>query len=77
MSKPRLQIRPHQLREARLRLVLTRDQVAEKSGVSAHRIAQLEAGTILGVKPDTVNALAEALGVEPTAISIVAWEKVS
>ena len=61
----RLVLLSHELRNRRLRAVLSRQQLADKSGVSRARIQELEAGHRLGVRPDTVQRLAQALGCEP------------
>ena len=62
MPRPRLLIRPDVLRQHRLKAVLSRQQLADLSGVSARRIEQLEIGDDPGIRPETARALASALG---------------
>jgi transcriptional regulator with XRE-family HTH domain len=51
------------LRAARLRLELSREALAVHSGLSWSAIAQIESGRRTNVRPQTLAALAEALGV--------------
>lgn len=62
MRKSRLVIRPETLRLQRLRAVLSRQQLAQKAGVTRQRIDMLEAGHRPGIKPETARAIADALG---------------
>jgi transcriptional regulator with XRE-family HTH domain len=66
---PRLVIRPHELRNRRLKAVLSRRQLAEASSLSRRRIEQLEGGHDLGVRPDTVQRLARALDCRPEELT--------
>ena len=49
-------------RQHRLKAVLSRQQLADLSGVSARRIEQLEIGDDPGIQPETARMLASALG---------------
>jgi transcriptional regulator with XRE-family HTH domain len=54
------------LRELRRSRFLTRDELAEKSGVARDHIGRLERGEIEGEsRMRTIRSLAEALGVDP------------
>ena len=59
---PRLTIQPDALKRKRLAAVLSRQQLADLSGVSRRRIEQIEAGSAVSIKPETARALASALG---------------
>lgn len=61
---------PDALRAARLRLYLTPEQAAEKSGVSVGTIKAAE-GSERSVHLSTIKALADAYGCDPSAISRV------
>lgn len=52
------------LREARERLELTQEQVAQRSGVHATEVSRIEAGK-RDPQVSTVRRLAEAVGVKP------------
>lgn len=54
------------LRERRLRAGLTQEELAARSGVSAHSISVLEAGR-RRPRLSSVNRMADALGLDPTA----------
>jgi DNA-binding Xre family transcriptional regulator len=69
MTRPRLEILPNELIRRRLESTLTRRELAEKVGISVARIDQLENDTNPGVRPDSLRAIAEALGCEPADIS--------
>jgi transcriptional regulator with XRE-family HTH domain len=53
----------HRVRSARTRLRWTREELAVRAGVSWSAIAQIESGRRRNVRPDTLSALARALGV--------------
>jgi transcriptional regulator with XRE-family HTH domain len=59
----RLRIRPDVLRRKRLDALLSRRELADRSGISLRRLEELEAGSgkRAGVTPETVRALARAL----------------
>ncbi|HWE63624.1 MAG TPA: AAA family ATPase, partial [Chloroflexota bacterium] len=50
------------LRRARRAAALTQEEVAERAGVSVRTVSDLERGVAHAPRPDTVNLLAEALG---------------
>lgn len=77
MTTPMLQILPTALRRKRLELALSRQQLADRSDVSYYRISQLEGGFGIGVRPETVSQLADALGCPPSEISEVVPEEVA
>jgi transcriptional regulator with XRE-family HTH domain len=60
MARPKLRIRPNELRRRRLEAVLSRRQLAHLSGISRRRIDELEAGPE-GINPETARKLASAL----------------
>lgn len=70
MARPKLVIDPNSLRAARLKAFLSRQALSEKSGVSMKRIQTLESASE-SVLPDTVKALADALGCAPDDLASV------
>jgi DNA-binding Xre family transcriptional regulator len=76
-SKPRLLISGPALRERRLRAFLSPVELAQKAGMTAQRIRDFENENHRGTKPETVRALATALGCEPTDISEIVTEVAS
>lgn len=75
-SKPRRITRPLALRERRLELVLTREQVADRVGVSERSIARWEQEPA-GIGVETLQLLARALKCSPDLISEVVREAVA
>ena len=53
------------LQQLRLERFLSRDEMAEKSGIHRDHIGRLERGYEGESRPPTVRKLAEALGVDP------------
>lgn len=72
----KLTIDSEALKLARLEKGLSRAQLAEKTGVSRRRIEGLEVSND-GVRPETVQALAKALGKEIADISNIVTEVAS
>lgn len=61
--RPQLRIRANVLTRRRLEAALTRQQLADLSGVSRRRIEELENPSKEGgIQPDTARKLAAALG---------------
>lgn len=63
-----LQINPARLRTARVQAALSQQALASRAGLKHTTVSQLE----LGKRParlGTIRSLADALGVEPTAIA--------
>lgn len=56
------------LQELRLAKFWSRDELSEKSGIHRDHIGRLERGEGGNSRPPTVRHLAEALGVDPTAL---------
>jgi DNA-binding Xre family transcriptional regulator len=71
MTRPRLEILPNELIRRRLESTLTRRELAEKVGITVSRIDQFENDTNPGIRPDTLRAISEALGCNPSDISQV------
>lgn len=55
----------NKLKERRLELKMTQEELAAKSGVSRVTISLLETGEQLVTKSSTILALAKALNIEP------------
>ena len=60
-----VKINGEKLQRLRLERFLSRDEVAEKSGIHRDHIGRLERGEGGESRPPTVRKLAEALGVDP------------
>jgi transcriptional regulator with XRE-family HTH domain len=60
-----------ELRIIRLRRLLTQAELAERAGIGARTIKRIEAGLIRAPHPDTVRRLADALGVDASALGRV------
>ena len=60
-----VKINGEKLQQLRLERFLSRDEVAEKSGIHRDHIGRLERGEGGESRPPTVRKLAEALGVDP------------
>jgi transcriptional regulator with XRE-family HTH domain len=60
-----VKINGEKLQRLRLERFLSRDEVAEMSGIHRDHIGRLERGYEGESRPPTVRKLAEALGVEP------------
>ncbi len=69
--RPRLTALPNAIRARRLALALTRDQLAERSGLKVSTIHKLEGDFMDSISPKTVQALAAALSCDPAEISAV------
>jgi transcriptional regulator with XRE-family HTH domain len=64
-----VKINGEKLRELRRSRFLTRDELAENSGVARDHIGRLERGEIAGEsRMATIRKLAEALGVDPAEL---------
>lgn len=71
--KYRVEILGPEVTKRRLALALTRKQLAERSGLSLHRINKIESGGgWRGVSPESVQALCGVFGCDPLDISEVA-----
>lgn len=68
----KLKVRPGRLRDARMKALLTQEELAESSGVSVPTIQRMERqaapGQEVGVFPKTLRKLAKALSVEPSTL---------
>jgi transcriptional regulator with XRE-family HTH domain len=60
-----VKVNAEKLRDARLAKFLSRDELAEASGIHRDHIGRLERGYEGESRPPTVRKLAEALGVDP------------
>jgi transcriptional regulator with XRE-family HTH domain len=61
-----VRINGEKLQRLRKRQIMSRDDLAAKSGIARDHIGRLERGEIPGEsRAKTIRALAEALGVEP------------
>ena len=63
-----VKINGEKLQQLRLERFLSRDEVAEKSGIHRDHIGRLERGEGGESRPPTVRKLAEALEVDPTEL---------
>jgi transcriptional regulator with XRE-family HTH domain len=72
VAKHRIELIPTEVTRRRLELRLTREELAQRAGISIHRLHQIEAGIAGGVYIRTVRSLAAALGCVPEDISEVA-----
>lgn len=70
MSRPRFRIDPEALRSRRAAAVMSRAQLAKETGLSRRRIENIENGDT-GTRPETIHALAKALGCKPTDLAQV------
>ena len=52
---------PYRIREARVEMNMSQEELAEKSGVSRATISKLEQGELASTKVDTLVKLAKAL----------------
>lgn len=59
-------MRVTRLKQLRTSRLLTQGELADKSGVAQNRISQMELG--MGARRKTIEALAKALGVEPSEL---------
>jgi transcriptional regulator with XRE-family HTH domain len=50
------------LRDSRLRVALTQEELAERAGISVRAVGKLESGETCRPRPATVRMLADALG---------------
>lgn len=71
MPSHRIELNPSEVNRRRLGLTLTRQDLADKAGISVHRVHKIEAGIAGGVSIATLRALADALGCDPNDISEV------
>lgn len=55
-----------QLKQVRIKKIMTQRELAKKSGIRQNAISRIEAGT--GALPKTIRALAKALDVEPSVL---------
>jgi transcriptional regulator with XRE-family HTH domain len=60
-----VKINGEKLQQLRLERFMSRDEVAEKSGIHRDHIGRLERGYEGESRPPTVRKLADALGVDP------------
>lgn len=67
---PALRLDPHRLRILRLERALSQSALARAAGIRSATVCDAENGQRLP-NISTIKALAEALGVEPTAIATV------
>lgn len=63
------------IRERRLDLGLTLEDVAKKSGVSRQTIQRYESGVISNIPSDRIEKIAESLRVSPSYL--MGWEKIA
>ena len=75
MPEAKLRIRPESLLNRRLQAVLSREELAEKAGLSSATIKAIESGISQGVWPRTVRKLVVALDCDPAALSEVIQEQ--
>ncbi|MDO4252134.1 MAG: helix-turn-helix transcriptional regulator [Rothia sp. (in: high G+C Gram-positive bacteria)] len=69
LKEMREETRLYQLKELRKNTGLTQSQLAQRLGVSQHRISQIENGDLTNTKVETLKKYLEALG---TSINITA-----
>ncbi|MBF0807743.1 XRE family transcriptional regulator [Rothia nasimurium] len=66
LQEMRAETRLYQLRELRKDTGITQAQLAERLGVSQHRVSQIENGNLPNVKIETLQKYLEALGTSIT-----------
>lgn len=69
--RPKLLIHPNALRSRRLSIPLTKEELAEKAGVSLATLKALESPSARGVNIETLRKIAGALGCDTQDISLV------
>ncbi len=67
-----MQLNPSRLREARLRRMLTQDELAARAGTTEATVNRLENG-LQRPRISTVRKLADVLGVKPE--ELIDWER--